>query len=202
MTTISDFMGLYGTCNRGIRWRQASKWAVTISTVPWRRKWQSTPVFLAGESHEQRSLASYSPWGCREWGMTERARIARWIDEIAEDIEAQLLGLTSHRGMESRLMSLQVLIRRQQYLFLCDIFFKRMCMKICHVGFCCYQPYSCRTIQVFEWLPIRKTALFILCWSRWSTGYDWTAFWFYYVLQRRHFWIWVYTLCHPQRNAG
>ena len=33
--------------------------------------------------------------------------------------------------MESRLMTLQVLIRRQQYLFLYNIFFERMCMKIC-----------------------------------------------------------------------
>ena len=30
---------------------------------PWRRKWQPTPVFLPGESHGQRSLAGYSPWG-------------------------------------------------------------------------------------------------------------------------------------------
>ena len=29
----------------------------------WRRKWQPTPVFLSGESHGQRSLAGYSPWG-------------------------------------------------------------------------------------------------------------------------------------------
>ena len=28
---------------------------------PWRRKWQSTPVFLPGKSHGQRSLAGYSP---------------------------------------------------------------------------------------------------------------------------------------------
>ena len=28
-----------------------------------RRKWQSTPVFLPGGSHGQRSLAGYSPWG-------------------------------------------------------------------------------------------------------------------------------------------
>ena len=31
----------------------------------WRREWQSTPVFLPGESHGQRSLAGYSPWGRR-----------------------------------------------------------------------------------------------------------------------------------------
>ena len=27
---------------------------------------QPTPVFLPGEFHGQRSLASYSPWGCKE----------------------------------------------------------------------------------------------------------------------------------------
>ena len=28
--------------------------------------WKPTPVFLPGELHGQRSLASYSPWGCQE----------------------------------------------------------------------------------------------------------------------------------------
>ena len=32
-----------------------------VGTVPWRRAWQPTPVFLPGESHGQRSLAGYSP---------------------------------------------------------------------------------------------------------------------------------------------
>ena len=27
-----------------------------VGKIPWRRAWQSTPVFLAGEFHEQRSL--------------------------------------------------------------------------------------------------------------------------------------------------
>ena len=31
----------------------------------WRRKWQPTPAFLPEESRGQRSLASYSPWGCK-----------------------------------------------------------------------------------------------------------------------------------------
>ena len=30
-----------------------------------------TPVFLPGESHGQRSLVDYSPWGCEELDMTE-----------------------------------------------------------------------------------------------------------------------------------
>ena len=40
--------------------------------VPWRRKWQSTPVLLPGKSHEQRSLVGYSPWGRKESDTTER----------------------------------------------------------------------------------------------------------------------------------
>ena len=34
--------------------------------IPWRRAWQPTPVFLPGESHGQRSLVGYSPWGCKQ----------------------------------------------------------------------------------------------------------------------------------------
>ena len=42
-----------------------------FGTIPWRRKWESTPVFLPGEFHEQRSLAGYSPWGHKELDVTE-----------------------------------------------------------------------------------------------------------------------------------
>ena len=34
-----------------------------VRKIPWRRKWQPTPVFLSGKSHGQRSLVGYSPWG-------------------------------------------------------------------------------------------------------------------------------------------
>ena len=36
-----------------------------VRKVPWRKKWQPTPVFLPGESHGQRNLADYSPCGCK-----------------------------------------------------------------------------------------------------------------------------------------
>ena len=38
----------------------------------WRRTWPPTPVFLPRESHGQRSLAGYSPWGHKESDTTER----------------------------------------------------------------------------------------------------------------------------------
>ena len=34
-------------------------------------KWQPTPVFLPRESHGQRSLAGYCPWGHKESETTE-----------------------------------------------------------------------------------------------------------------------------------
>ena len=39
--------------------------------IPWGRAWRPTPVFLPGDSHGQRSLAGYSPWGRKESAMTE-----------------------------------------------------------------------------------------------------------------------------------
>ena len=36
--------------------------------IPWRRKWQPTPVFLPGESHGQRSPTGYIPWGHKRVG--------------------------------------------------------------------------------------------------------------------------------------
>ena len=40
-----------------------------VGKIPWRRKWQPTPVFLPGKSHGQRSLVG--PWGRTESDTTE-----------------------------------------------------------------------------------------------------------------------------------
>ena len=42
-----------------------------VGKIFWRREWQPTPVFLPGESHGQRSLAGYGPWGLKESHTTE-----------------------------------------------------------------------------------------------------------------------------------
>ena len=46
-----------------------------VRKIPLSRKWQSTPVFLPGKSHAQKSLVSPSPWDCRESDMPEHAHI-------------------------------------------------------------------------------------------------------------------------------
>ena len=38
----------------------------------WRRQRQPTPVFLPGESHGQRNLGGYNPWGRKELDMIEQ----------------------------------------------------------------------------------------------------------------------------------
>ena len=43
-----------------------------VGEIPWRKKWQPTPVLLPGKSHEQRSLVNHSPWGLKESDTTER----------------------------------------------------------------------------------------------------------------------------------
>ena len=44
-----------------------------LERFPWRRAWQPTPVFFAGESHGKRSLVGCSPWGHEQSDTTERA---------------------------------------------------------------------------------------------------------------------------------
>ena len=41
-----------------------------VRKIPWRRKWQPTPVFLSGKSHGQRSLVGYTPQDSKESDMT------------------------------------------------------------------------------------------------------------------------------------
>ena len=36
-----------------------------VGNIPWGKKWQPTPVFLPRDSHGQKSLVGYSPWGHR-----------------------------------------------------------------------------------------------------------------------------------------
>ena len=52
------------------RWRHRfNSW---LGKIPWRRKWQPTPVFLPGKFHGQRSLVGNSPWDVKESDMTEQ----------------------------------------------------------------------------------------------------------------------------------
>ena len=42
-----------------------------VRKIPWRRKWQPTPVFLPGKPHGWKSFVGYSPWGHKESDTTD-----------------------------------------------------------------------------------------------------------------------------------
>ena len=58
---------LHGLC----RWCSGKEPICQCRTHRLRKKWQHTPGFLPGESHRQRNLVGYSPWGPKESDMTE-----------------------------------------------------------------------------------------------------------------------------------
>ena len=54
-----------------------------VGKIPWRRKWQSSPVFLSREFHGQRSLVGYSPWGCKELDTNELLSLLPYAYEVS-----------------------------------------------------------------------------------------------------------------------
>ena len=50
--------------------------------MPWRRKWQPTPVFLPGKFHGQSSLVGYSLWGHKgvghDWATKQQHKIRQF----------------------------------------------------------------------------------------------------------------------------
>ena len=55
-----------------------------VRKIPWRRKQQPTPVFLPGISHGQRSLAGYSPRGCKRVGH-------KWVTKQQQQTTKQII---------------------------------------------------------------------------------------------------------------
>ena len=56
-------VGEKSSCNAG----DTRAWVIPwVWKIPWRRKWQPTPVFFPGKPHGERSLEGYSPYGLKE----------------------------------------------------------------------------------------------------------------------------------------
>ena len=57
-----------------------------VRKIPWRRKWQSTPVFFPGEFHEQRSLACSSPGGWKDLDTTEQLLLTQTWSQVQNNV--------------------------------------------------------------------------------------------------------------------
>ena len=60
--------------------------------ILWRRKWQPTPELLPGQSHGQRSLVGYSPWGHRV-DMTEQLHFTSLYAKITLSLRLMMTEL-------------------------------------------------------------------------------------------------------------
>ena len=73
--------------------------------IPWRRACQPTPVFSPGESHGQRSLVGYSPWGGKELDTTERQTVSLFFFFSAspepDPTQANSWRLSAHPAQDS-----------------------------------------------------------------------------------------------------
>ena len=80
-TEVKNLPANAGRCKR----RGFNPW---VGKIPWRRKWQPTPVFLPGEFHGQRSLVGYSPW-CHtvghDWSNLAYTHTHYWENRSSEE---------------------------------------------------------------------------------------------------------------------
>ena len=62
-------------------------------TSPWSRKWQPTPVFLPGNFHGKRSLASYSPSVFKNWTQLSLASYSPSVFKSWTQLSPRLLAV-------------------------------------------------------------------------------------------------------------
>ena len=74
-----------------------------VRKIPWRRKWQPTPVFLPRKSRGQRSLEGYSPQDHKESNTTER--ILMLGNSLAHEYNQQIRNLQFSCPTQSSLQS-------------------------------------------------------------------------------------------------
>ena len=77
-----------------------------VGKIPWRRKWQPTPVLLPGKCHGQGSLVSYSPWGHKELDMTQwlnrHLQTCRIPPYFRHQTQAQVITYASQQVIDRR----------------------------------------------------------------------------------------------------
>ena len=59
-----------------------------VGKIPWRRKWQTTPVSLPGKFHGQRRLVGFSPRGHKESDTTEQLILLLLVAQMVKNLSA------------------------------------------------------------------------------------------------------------------
>ena len=67
-----------------------------VGKIPWRRKRQPAPVFSPKESHGQRSLVGYNPWGRKEPDTNEQLTLSLSSLHNISEVTRVMLGCPEH----------------------------------------------------------------------------------------------------------
>ena len=91
--------------------------SVRVGKIPCRRAWHPTPVFLPEESHGQRSLVDYSPWGDKELDCTHTRSVSKGVCAIFRAI-SQAVGnvCVAHGWTGCHVASVPHLLAQMDYL--------------------------------------------------------------------------------------
>ena len=96
---------------RQCRRRKRHRFEPWVRKIPWKRKWQPSPVFLPGESHGQRSLAGYDPQGHRESDTTEglhaHAHESKVVQVQEQNHQIQRTSLTAERMTNKGMVAIE-----------------------------------------------------------------------------------------------
>jgi len=92
-----------------------------VGKMPWRRKWQPTPVFLPGKSHGRNS-----PWGCKELDTSEQ--LMHYHTEISVERRVSCLSCLALSLVYHSTKELQG--KKSRKSFADKFFFLRKCLEI------------------------------------------------------------------------
>ena len=102
-----EFACQYRRCRR----QEFDPW---VRKIPWRKAWQSTPIFLYGESHEQKSLAGLQSMGLQKNRMhrvTELEHESESENEVTQScqtlcdpMDCSLPGSSVHEIFQARVL--------------------------------------------------------------------------------------------------
>ena len=126
--------------------------------IPWRRAWQPTPVFLPGESHGQRSLVGYSPWGHKDLDTTERKTIQHNCSpplgqDFLNSLNYEVFSLVCRNGYCEHLL---LFLLTHQMFFLCPFNFPHIYMYHQHPAECSRKTF----LQIFRVLSLCRPLVF------------------------------------------
>ena len=130
--------GRESACQR--RRHKSCRFDPWVGKIPWRRKWQAPPVFLPGESHRQRNLGGYSPWGyksCKKKsGMTAHLSTSMMLSANTVSTFWSVFPTTLTLPSDNKVLKtflFPVYRRRIKYYHQFDLLFRTILRKCIHI---------------------------------------------------------------------